>query len=427
MIRKLNGLLNSSYNLSASCVITWKAYSNEANTKKEKDQLKDDHSDSDSFQQSKKESNEQQQKTSSKSFVPAIRNPFAEASEKTKNVYMRMVEIFTERDIRRRNHVEFIYAAMKHMEEFGVERDLEVYKALINVLPKGKFIPRNVFQSEFMHYPKQQQCIVDLLEQMEDLGVMPDYEMEAMLLNVFGRTGHPLRKYWRMMYWMPKFKNLSPWPLPNPVPDNTLTMAKLAIERMCTVDVRSRITIYETKNVTDAIDDTWIVSGMSPNQAELLNKHPYNKAIYIEGPFLIWLRNRNINYFTLRADPDIEFLKTLDKNTEDEDDVTNLKIPFFEKPPISCKNQIGKVRSIHQQDDGTIFAICATGTSTKDSLLSWIRLLEDNGNPALAQIPVLFRFRSKIGEKAKQIESSNEVNTNTVTNNDPLSTDDSKR
>uniref|UniRef100_D3TPK5 Evolutionarily conserved signaling intermediate in Toll pathway, mitochondrial n=1 Tax=Glossina morsitans morsitans TaxID=37546 RepID=D3TPK5_GLOMM len=425
MIRKLKGLLNNSNNSFASCIITWKTYSNEANRKKEESE--GENSESDSFQQQRKKQNsEEQQKTTSTSFVPAIRNPFAEASEKTKGVYMSMVEIFTERDIRRRNHVEFIYAAMKHMAEFGVERDLEVYKALINVLPKGKFIPRNIFQAEFMHYPKQQQCIIDLLEQMEDLGVMPDYEMEAMLLNVFGRSGHPLRKYWRMMYWMPKFKNRSPWPLPNPVPDSALTMAKLAIERMCTVDVRSRISVFETKNVVDAIDDTWIVSGMSPDQTQLLHKHPYNKAIYIEGPFLIWLRSRTINYFTLRADPDVEFLNSLNSNTEDEDDVTKLRVPFFGQPPISTKNQVGKVRSVHQQDDGTIFAICATGTSTKDSLLSWIRLLEANGNPVLSQIPVLFRFRSKISDKVKEIEPSSEIKASTATNNE-LSTDDPKR
>lgn len=254
-----------------------------------------------------------------KSFVPAVRNPFAAASEKTKDVYLSMVNIFSERDVHRRNHVEFIYAAMKHMSEFGVEHDLEVYKALINVMPKGKMLPKNVFQAEFMHYPKQQQCIIDLLEQMEDLGVIPDYEMEAMLLNIFGRQGHPLRKYWRMMYWMPKFKNASPWPLPNPMPDDTLEIAKLAVERMCTVDARSLVTVYDTKEVKDALDDTWIVSGMSPEQRELLKDHHRSKALYIEGPFVIWLRNRSINYFTLRADPDIVFLQSLQNRTIDDD------------------------------------------------------------------------------------------------------------
>uniref|UniRef100_A0A1A9UQV8 ECSIT N-terminal domain-containing protein n=1 Tax=Glossina austeni TaxID=7395 RepID=A0A1A9UQV8_GLOAU len=108
MIRKLKGLLNNSNNSIASCIITWKTDSNE-------EELEGENSESDSFQQQrKKKSNEEQQKTTSTSFVPAVRNPFAEASEKIKGVYMNMVEIFTEREIRRRNLVEFIYAAMNH-------------------------------------------------------------------------------------------------------------------------------------------------------------------------------------------------------------------------------------------------------------------------------------------------------------------------
>lgn len=83
--------------------------------------------------------------------------------------------------------------------------------------------------------------------------------------------------------------------------------------------------------------------------------------------------------------------------------MTNLKVPVFARPAIYSKAALKKMRSIHQQDDGTIFAICATGTSTKDSLLSWIRLLERNGNTALGQIPVLFRFRSNFPETALQI------------------------
>lgn len=81
-----------------------------------------------------------------------------------------MIKIFESKDKHRRNHVEFIYAALKNMDAFGVQKDLATYKALINVMPKGKFIPQNIFQAEFMHYPKQQQCIIDLLEKMEDNG-----------------------------------------------------------------------------------------------------------------------------------------------------------------------------------------------------------------------------------------------------------------
>lgn len=67
------------------------------------------------------------------------RDSFQEIENKTKNSYLEMVKIFVNRDnIYRRGHVEFIYSALKNMEEFGVQKDLEVYKALIDVLPKGK-------------------------------------------------------------------------------------------------------------------------------------------------------------------------------------------------------------------------------------------------------------------------------------------------
>ncbi|XP_075214027.1 uncharacterized protein LOC142320219 [Lycorma delicatula] len=43
-------------------------------------------------------------------------------------------------------------------------------------MPKGKFVAQNILQVEFMHYPKQQQCIlVDLLEQMEYNKLPPGY------------------------------------------------------------------------------------------------------------------------------------------------------------------------------------------------------------------------------------------------------------
>lgn len=99
-----------------------------------------------------------------------LKGSFEYVENKDKANYLDMIRVFEGKDIHRRNHVEFIYAAMKNMEEFGVNKDLAVYKALVDVMPKGKFIPTNIFQAEFQHYPKQQQCIIDLLEKMEDNG-----------------------------------------------------------------------------------------------------------------------------------------------------------------------------------------------------------------------------------------------------------------
>uniref|UniRef100_A0A182QH61 Evolutionarily conserved signaling intermediate in Toll pathway, mitochondrial n=1 Tax=Anopheles farauti TaxID=69004 RepID=A0A182QH61_9DIPT len=340
-------------------------------------------------------------------------NLFESAAKKDKQTYIEMVKIFEKRSVHRRNHVEFIYAALRHMEEFGVSKDIAVYKALIDVMPKGKFIPTNIFQAEFMHYPRQQQCIIDLLEQMEDNGVMPDYEMEAMLVNVFGKKGHPVRKYWRMMYWMPKFKNLSPWLLPNPVPDDSQELARLAVERMCSIDPRSKIDVFDTKAVENAIDHTWVVSGQSIEQSELLELHDKREPVYIEGPFVIWLRNRSINYYVLKSAP--KPLPTTEDD-EDPDDVSKLRNPYFGLDLRFRQNQRTSSalstsrRSVHEQDDGIIYAICCTGTSTKDSLLSWIRLLEkENGNVVLSSLAVLFKFTSPTADVVVRTEGIDTV------------------
>ncbi|XP_069684979.1 evolutionarily conserved signaling intermediate in Toll pathway, mitochondrial isoform X1 [Periplaneta americana] len=310
-----------------------------------------------------------------KSLVP--RDFFENIENKSKETFLDMIRIFENRDIHRRGHVEFIYAALRHMEVFGVHKDLEVYKSLIDVLPKGKFIPTNIFQAEFQHYPKQQQCIIDLLEQMEDNGVMPDPEMESLLINIFGKRGHPVRKYWRMMYWMPKFKNISPWPLPNPVPNDSFELAKMAIQRISSLDLQTKITVYQASELPDSIDDTWIVSAQSPVQKELLDAHPHDVSIFVEGAFRVWLRTASVSYFILRADPR----------------------PKPKPPPSDMDGQeLMKPPSVHEQEDGTIFAVCATGTSSRDSLLSWIRCLEADGNTALAEIPILFTLKSPLGE-----------------------------
>ncbi|XP_026724950.1 evolutionarily conserved signaling intermediate in Toll pathway, mitochondrial [Trichoplusia ni] len=314
-----------------------------------------------------------------------VHDPFYSMPKKDKKNYLKVIKMFEVRDTRRRGHVEFIYAALARMKEFGVQKDLEVYKALVDVLPKGKFIPSNIFQSEFMHYPKQQQCAVDLLEQMEDNKVMPDTEMEQMLLNVFGTRGIPLRKYWRMMYWMPKFRNLSPWHLPDELPNDTLELARLAIERITSVDPDRKIELWQTEEIEASLDKTWIISAQSESQKILLSEQPADEPLVVRGPFNVYLRDQVVTYFMLLGKTRPEL-----KDDTDDDDVSNIPKPLG-IPGLVGKTTLPAVRqTVHEQDDGTIISLCATGTSSRDSLLSWIRLLEKHGNPLLSTLPVIF-------------------------------------
>jgi evolutionarily conserved signaling intermediate in Toll pathway len=49
--------------------------------------------------------------------------------------------------------------------------------------------------------------------------------------------------------------------------------------------------------------------------------------------------------------------------------------------------------TVHEQDDGNILALTITGSSSKDSLRSWIAFLSKT-NPKLAQVPIVFRMRT---------------------------------
>ncbi|XP_023210260.1 evolutionarily conserved signaling intermediate in Toll pathway, mitochondrial-like [Centruroides sculpturatus] len=308
---------------------------------------------------------------------------FQKIENPDKRAFLITVDTYCERDKGRRGHVEFIHAALKHMEEYGVEDDLEVYKKLLDIFPKGKYVAQNIFQTEFMHFPKHQQCAIDLLDQMERFGVMPDKEIQDMIYNTFGKYSFVHRKFARMAYWLPKFRNLSPFPLPKPLPNDVSELAKLAIERIC-VDLRNVISVYNTSDVKESLDKTWIISGQSPEQQKLLREHPLTQPVIVEGPYIIWLRKVSISYFILSADP-----KPIPEDEVDIDDVSNLTVGIFTPPA----KKVAPLPSIHEQEDRVIFACCATGTSSRDSLLSWIRILQKT-NPILERLPITFTLKA---------------------------------
>jgi len=47
------------------------------------------------------------------------------------------------------------------------DRDLETYKQLLTLFPEGKMISQGPWDTEWMFYPKQQQCAIDIMDQME--------------------------------------------------------------------------------------------------------------------------------------------------------------------------------------------------------------------------------------------------------------------
>ena len=98
---------------------------------------------------------------------------FDEAAKRArdKHTYKEALTLYLKRnEVYRKGHVEFLYAALSRMKEFNVNRDIETYKQLLTLFPERKMVAESFWQVEFMHYPKQQQCCIDILDHMEENG-----------------------------------------------------------------------------------------------------------------------------------------------------------------------------------------------------------------------------------------------------------------
>ena len=97
-----------------------------------------------------------------------------------------------------------------------------------------------------------------------------------------------------------------------------------------------------------ALDKTWIVSGQSEEQRQMIRGLPKDKAIYVEGGYRygqkkvdldifdrcekeilnfcrIWLRDSQVTYFILRGEPALRERNTY-HNDLDEEDVEHFKL-----------------------------------------------------------------------------------------------------
>ena len=53
--------------------------------------------------------------------------------------------------------------------------------------------------------------------------MVPDDDMMEIIESRFGRFSYVMKKYRRMMYWMPKFKTMNPYPIPWILPNAVST------------------------------------------------------------------------------------------------------------------------------------------------------------------------------------------------------------
>ena len=149
-----------------------------------------------------------------------------------KEGFINAVEIFINKNKIRRHHVDFITTAMKFIEPYGLEKDIEVYNKLIDVFPRNKFVNRTLFDAVWPKPHPQINLALDILTKMEWQGILPSEETHDLVYEVFGRASFPLQKIYRMWFWFEEFKDLNPYKLPDEVYKNKTDIIKAAIDRI---------------------------------------------------------------------------------------------------------------------------------------------------------------------------------------------------
>uniref|UniRef100_A0A8D1B484 Evolutionarily conserved signaling intermediate in Toll pathway, mitochondrial n=1 Tax=Sus scrofa TaxID=9823 RepID=A0A8D1B484_PIG len=311
--------------------------------------------------------------------------------------FVQAIQDFAQYNVHKRGHVDFIYLALRKMREYGVERDLAVYNLLLDIFPKEVFRPRSIFQTIFYHYPRQQECGIAVLEQMENHGVMPNKETEFLLIQIFGRKSYPMLKYVRMKLWFTRFRNINPFPLPRDLPQDPVDLARLALRHM-EPDLSARVTVYQMslpEDSKDAVDPTepHIVGIQSPDQQAALACHDPARPIFVEGPFSLWLRDKCVYYHILRAD----LLPPEERKVEEIPEEWSLYYPMQLDLAYERSGWDDYKFNINEVEEGPVFAICMAGAHDQATLAKWIQGLQET-NPALARIPVVFRLAGSAGE-----------------------------
>lgn len=143
--------------------------------------------------------------------------------------------MFIKRSKNERGQVEFINSALKYLKDYGLHKDIEVYKALLKVFPVGPLLPQNVWQvclfyfnllyeillenvlalsesSELLHQSSGHNGVASLVTWLKSylfyffLVVYPDMETFEIVKARFGNWSFATKKIRRMMFWYPRLR-----------------------------------------------------------------------------------------------------------------------------------------------------------------------------------------------------------------------------
>lgn len=295
--------------------------------------------------------------------------------------------------VSRIGYVQFIDEALARMKELGLERDREAYKELFKIFPPGIYHPPDKRMPSKWQYFPQQLAATRVLHQMAMNQVRIDKDFERLAVSIFSVHSEVWNKIARTNFWNMKLRNVDKYPLPEELPKEAHKLARIGLERMLN-DELSVITTTNTSNLPDAVDKTWIVFSQSPTQKAIIDRLDEKSMLYIEEGGLTWVGRDSLSYFVLKFYVNPEVAKQKATPPKPDFNYNTLMMKFYGKP--ICE-KLAEQEEKHYADGAYILSIGITGTSSQDSLSSWLKLLQKR-NPKLNKLNVVFRTQRRAPE-----------------------------
>ncbi|KAF5405856.1 Evolutionarily conserved signaling intermediate in Toll pathway mitochondrial [Paragonimus heterotremus] len=241
----------------------------------------------------------------------------SESRRMKKRAFLHAIRVYLLRHGKtRRGFNQFARNALEKMAEYEVTEDLECYKAILQLFPTGRMVVTSFLQAEWGHFPRQQNTVISLLQQMTKHHVIPDDEVGQMIIDIFGWRNHAMQFYRHLMYWIPKLAHANPWPVATNILDDLeedpLRLARLIAERICPDRMVELHTIKLSASDRSTSEPSGLISAQSPEQRAILayvvNKKNQTSSpkpvIYLDGPRFVWYQRLQATYYTLWTEVD---------------------------------------------------------------------------------------------------------------------------
>jgi len=298
--------------------------------------------------------------------------------EPTSEGFVNAVEIFKNKNKNRQGHIEFIATGMKFIEAYGLEKNVEVYNAILDVFPRNRFDNRSLFDAIWPKPHPQINLALDVLTKMEWQGIMPTDETFDIVHSIFGRASFPVQKIYRLWFWFEEFKDLNPYRLHDDVYKDRIKILEAVTERL--YEDTSGFKILElsepVENTTSSMVDYqhFLISSQTERQQKYVSLCLAEQTLYVEGPIHIWINHKMEKYFVLKSGRNGFLSDGIHVIDEDE------------------------------QKEGVVLAMCFATKPYKQAIQTWWQYLQET-NPLLQNFNVVFNISDDtIDETHQQLE-----------------------